>query len=38
VLAAGNGELVAWAVKAARVAGREPATPAEARRLLAVAR
>jgi len=38
VLAAGNGELVAWAVKAARAAGREPATPAEARRLLEVAR
>jgi 3-keto-5-aminohexanoate cleavage enzyme len=38
VLASGNGELVAWAVKAARAAGREPATPAEARRLLEVAR
>lgn len=37
VLARGNGELVAWAVKAARAAGREPATPAEARRLLGIA-
>lgn len=36
VLARGNGELVAWAVKAARAAGREPATPAEARRLLGI--
>ncbi|HYQ82165.1 MAG TPA: 3-keto-5-aminohexanoate cleavage protein, partial [Anaeromyxobacteraceae bacterium] len=37
VLARGNGELVALAVKAARAAGREPATPAEARRLLEIA-
>jgi 3-keto-5-aminohexanoate cleavage enzyme len=38
VLAPGNRELVAWAVKAARAAGREPATPAEARRLLEIRR
>ena len=36
VPARGNGELVALAVAAARAAGREPATPAEARRLLEV--
>jgi 3-keto-5-aminohexanoate cleavage enzyme len=34
ILAKGNGELVALAAKAARAAGREPATPAEARSLL----
>lgn len=37
VLAAGNHELVAAAVKAARAAGREPAAPAQARRILGIA-
>jgi 3-keto-5-aminohexanoate cleavage enzyme len=37
VLAKGSHELVSLAVKAARAAGREPATPAEARRLLGIA-
>lgn len=37
VLAKGSHELVSLAVKAARAAGREPATPAEARSLLEIA-
>ena len=36
VPARGNQDLVAWAVRAARAAGREPATPAEARRILEI--
>jgi 3-keto-5-aminohexanoate cleavage enzyme len=38
VLATGSHQLVALAVRAAKAAGREPASPAEARRLLGIAR
>ena len=35
-LAKGNYELVEWAVRVAQIMGREPATPDEARKIMAL--